>query len=125
MRVRLVQTLDGEREAIDVLESLAHRNAREMSRAKLPRLYGGAIRYATGRRHRALWKSASQVARVGHGDCADLAAYRVAELRRGGERGAGFLIRSGGRPGLYHVVVKRASGEIEDPSKRLGMRGTG
>lgn len=124
MRVRFVQTLDGLDEAHDALESLAFRNAREMRRGRIPPLYKAGVRYATGSKHRQLWKSASQVYGQGHGDCADLAAYRVAELRRRGEK-AKFRLKSGGRPGLYHVVVVRGNGQIEDPSRILGMRGAG
>lgn len=124
MRVRLVQTLVGREQAIDGLEALVHRNMREMARRRVPPLYKAGVRYATGPAHRRVWASASQVAAQGHGDCADLAAYRIAELRRQGEH-ATFRITSGGRPGLYHVTVRRASGAVEDPSKRLGMKGAG
>jgi len=60
----------------------------------------------------------------GWGDCDDLAPWRVAELRMQGEK-AKIRIkwkmhkRSGGK--LYHIVVRRANGTIEDPSARLGM----
>lgn len=86
----------------------------------------------------------------GWGDCDDLAPWRVAELREAGEKNASirltwrFVARDpderlcprGGlhdfRDGvctlcqalgqkLFHVVVRRANGDTEDPSKILGM----
>lgn len=61
----------------------------------------------------------------GWGDCDDLAPWRVAELREQGEKARVRLQwkksrRSGQR--MYHVVVRRADGRIEDPSKLLGMK---
>lgn len=64
------------------------------------------------------------------GDCAQLCAARVAELRHGGEKDAmlRYYLRSDKPPGTpnrrrwYHVEVrrgKRGGGEIEDPSRRL------
>ena len=58
----------------------------------------------------------------GWGDCDDLAPWRAAELRATGEDpGArAVAIRSG--PRRWHAVVRRSSGEIEDPSRWAGMR---
>lgn len=59
----------------------------------------------------------------GWGDCDDLACWRVAELRAHGEDAKVRLIwrkRADGR--LYHVLVRRADGTIEDPSLILGMK---
>lgn len=60
----------------------------------------------------------------GHGDCDDLAPYRVAELRMLGEHAQIRLQWKKSRvtgKRMYHVVVRRADGRIEDPSKLLGM----
>lgn len=61
----------------------------------------------------------------GWGDCDDLSPWRCAELR---ERGEPAKIRiqwkrnpSNGQK-LFHIVVRRADGSIEDPSLLLGMR---
>lgn len=74
--------------------------------------------------------TADLVLRRGYGDCDDLVAYRVAELR---EQGEDATIRihwrdKGATTGrLYHVTVRRGKtrkfpdGEIEDPSRFLGM----
>lgn len=65
-----------------------------------------------------------------HGDCDDLAPFRVAELIHGGER-AKIRVQwrarrnpdgSSGRK-YFHIVVRRANGTIEDPSALLGMNG--
>lgn len=59
----------------------------------------------------------------GWGDCDDLAPWRVAELQEAGEsakiRISWRRRRDGGR--LYHVVVRRGDGRVEDPSRLLGM----
>jgi hypothetical protein len=68
----------------------------------------------------------------GWGDCDDLAPWRCAELRNMGEH-AGIRIQwktlqqrmsilALGQPfKLYHILVRRGDGTIEDPSKILGM----
>lgn len=59
----------------------------------------------------------------GYGDCAHLALARLAELRNAGERGAQFHFRAvrKDRPRLFHVLIRRADGTLEDPSRILGM----
>lgn len=71
----------------------------------------------------------------GWGDCDDLVAYRVAELRVFGDRLAGTppekaLARIYGRDRKMHAQVRRGdapnvvkNGTIEDPSRLLGMAG--
>lgn len=64
----------------------------------------------------------------GHGDCEDLAAWRIAELQEAGEEDADFRIywrrpRADGRMTM-HVEVRRGQRgnyEIEDPSRFLGL----
>lgn len=59
----------------------------------------------------------------GWGDCDDLAPWRVAELREHGER-AKIRIqwKKTGKRKLFHIVVRRGDGSIEDPSRILGMK---
>lgn len=61
----------------------------------------------------------------GRAACASLTAARVAELQVHGEARAvpAFFSRPSRDPGrvVYHVVVRRADGRIEDPSAKLGM----
>ena len=61
------------------------------------------------------------------GDCEDLACYRVAELRLWGVAAKPFvsvqiLPDSRGKPvTTYHITVRHPDGQIEDPSRILGM----
>jgi len=58
----------------------------------------------------------------GWGDCDDIGCYRVAELQEAGERATIRITwRRVGRRRTYHVLVRRADGRIEDPSRLLGM----
>lgn len=75
----------------------------------------------------------------GWGDCDDLVSYRVAWLKeraygfdqRGREPDAGIKIYwrkprrsaafNGKRGRLFHAQVRRQNGEVEDPSRLLGM----
>lgn len=61
----------------------------------------------------------------GWADCDDLSPWRVAELREHGEP-AKIRIQWKKNPStgqkLFHIVVRRADGSIEDPSFLLGMR---
>lgn len=64
-----------------------------------------------------------QVIGRGWGDCDDLCAYRVAELREQGEP-AGIRVywrepRGGSQ--LFHAQVRRGDGSVEDPARMLGM----
>lgn len=82
----------------------------------VPPLYRSGVRY---RREypREDWRTLPVLIRKRFGDCEDLACARAAELP-----GARAIARSEG-PGLFHIVVRHASGRIEDPSVRLGMKG--
>jgi len=60
----------------------------------------------------------------GFGDCDDLTAWRVAELRESGQDpGARPFVRpsKSGVPGRFHALVLRGDGTYEDPSAKLGM----
>lgn len=90
----------------------------------MPPLYKGKVRYRREARNRESFVDAAVVYKRGHGDCAHLAAYRVGELWAAGEKGADIRLHwrewdDGHR--LYHVLVRRANGRIEDPSRLLGM----
>lgn len=58
----------------------------------------------------------------GIGDCEDLAAWRAAELRVTGEDPDARAMAYRSRPNLWHTIVRRGDGTIEDPSLALGMR---
>jgi hypothetical protein len=90
---------------------------------KYPALYQSGFRYRREPPGSEIWQPVSQVAQSRSGDCEDLAAYRVAELRKAGERATARVIRV--NPELRHVMVVRADGRLEDPSRVLGMQGAG
>jgi hypothetical protein len=85
-----------------------------------PALYTSGVRYAR-EEGTERWLPPSIVLGLGRGDCEDLAAWRAAELRVTGEdpEARARVIRSG--PRTWHAVVERSSGELEDPSRELGM----
>lgn len=94
----------------------------QMRSGRIPPLYGGGIQYRREPARRERWQTAAETAARRQGDCEDLVAYRVAELWHAGERAARVHVRREG-PTLFHVLVRRADGSIEDPSSKLGMRG--
>lgn len=96
---------------------------------KTPKIYQSGVRY-----HEELaecrtcpipedWKSIPYILHDGEGDCEDLACWRVAELLMAGEQAQPtFTHRLIGNRLMYHILVKRQNGTIEDPSAKLGMR---
>lgn len=84
-------------------------------------LYRAGVRYQRERPGYEAWRLPSQVRASGYGDCEDLAIWRVAELRARGVPARFDVVRAG--PRLWHAVVRLPDGTIEDPSKRLGMKG--
>lgn len=69
------------------------------------------------------WLDVGEVLREGHGDCEDLACYRVAELIISGIAARPELKwKNKGDIFLYHILVRYPNGELEDPSRKLGMR---
>jgi hypothetical protein len=88
----------------------------------IPKLYSGHVRYRQERPGLEEWQTALETAQRGWGDCEDLVIYRLAELWQGEDvRARARVIQV--TPALRHVVLVRGNGHIEDPSKRLGMRG--
>lgn len=88
---------------------------------RAPSLYGSGVRYRREPRGREHWQTVPEVLRAGYGDCEDLAAYRAAELRVAGIPARADVIRTG--PKTFHAVVMYPDGSIEDPSRKLGMKG--
>lgn len=104
--------------------------AYDLKRHALPPLYASGVRYRREKcavrdgnnfciRRREDWPVPSIVYQAGWGDCEDLAAWRAAELRLKGEKA--FAVPKQAGIGLIHIVVRRGNGQIEDPSKKLGM----
>ena len=87
-------------------------------RARTP-LYSAGVRYQAEQRPREEWQNREQLFAAKRGDCEDLAAARAAELRAAGEDARAVAYRS--RPDMWHCVVRRGDGTMEDPSRKLGM----
>ena len=80
-------------------------------------LYHSGVVYRPERAER--WKSLPKVYEDGHGDCEDVAAIRVAELRASGRDPAAkiYIYKTG--PNRWHAIVSRSNGRLEDPTKIL------
>lgn len=108
------------------LEGLTALNATLLQRHPLPPLYQSGVRYRVEQPVRIGgypvedWANAHDTFAKGHGDCEDLACWRAAELRLDGIPARAVAIRTG--PRMYHAVVLHPDGNIEDPSRRLGMK---
>jgi hypothetical protein len=91
----------------------------------LPPLYQSGVRYHREKanyisaRPIEEWQCVDVLYMSQKGDCEDLAAARCAELRNQGIPARIRLTRHGR---MWHVTV-RVGDMIEDPSKRLGMKG--
>ena len=92
-----------------------------------PEIYRSGIRY-----HQDIltngddddWQDIPTILRFGYGDCEDLACWRTAELIvRHNQAAEPLIIWKEDKDGsqLYHILVLRPDGQIEDPSKTLGM----
>lgn len=104
---------------VTIAVNLAH-----LAEYRTPRLYESGVRYRLEPDDREIVCDLEQVLEQGWGDCAMLAAWRVAELRQDGEAATTAIKwrkKVPGQPQLFHVVVRRQDGRIEDPSVRLGM----
>src|SRR5688572_10784245 len=83
----------------------------------VPRLYEAAIRYRQPGKLR--WHTLADVYDLRKGDCKDLVAVRLAELRYYDCEPATAHVYETTRRGRWHAVVMRADGSIEDPSHIL------
>lgn len=114
-----------------VLEGLTRANEIIVGAGAVPRLYDSGAVYK--REPHDVFRHALDVADQKWGDCEDLAAYRVAELRVSGEDPGAHVLTVRTGPHRFHATVQRTRGTIpegarsrfgatvEDPSKMLGM----
>jgi hypothetical protein len=87
-----------------------------------PSIYRAAVRYHREPRGHEQWLQVPSVREQTWGDCEDLAAWRVAELRvHGVDAWPCFHWRRLPAALVYHIVVCRPDGIVEDPSRVLGM----
>jgi len=89
-----------------------------------PPLYASGVRYqrelGRGQMSRPeQWQTVPVLYETGWGDCEDLACALAAEMQVEGVHARPELLHVA--PGLWHIVVRLPSGELEDPSARLGM----
>jgi transglutaminase-like putative cysteine protease len=104
-----------------MVDALVRLNLYEMRKAKFKPLYESGVRYRRERRRVGQperWQTIRETYRLKEGDCEDLAAIRVAELRRQGIRAVPWFRR---HRNLWHVLVRYPNGDFEDPSRILGM----
>jgi len=125
MRLTIPVTAVSRRMLRPVLAALSNLNARILTdRPDIPPLYGSGVRYAPEPQGREDWDPADVVHDRGWGDCEDLAAWRAAELRMAGEDARADCypsrVRADGSR-VWHAVVVREDGTVEDPSLILGM----
>jgi len=107
-----------------VLDALVAVNRLFIRSHHVPALYESGVRYQQeppdGRPEE--FAAIPLILSRGWADCDDLAPWRVAELQEAGERATIRITwRRNGERRLYHVVVRRGDGRIEDPSRLLGM----
>lgn len=109
-----------------LLDALIHANVCWLRRNPgAPLVYSAGVPYTAEPPGRDNWQDIPRTLRLKEGDCEDLAAARVAELRvRFNEPAArpNVIYKQMGRFTLFHIQVVRADGSVEDPSKHLGMR---
>lgn len=107
-----------------ILEALTTVNFMFLKTHHVAPLYATGVRYKNEPKEwlNEHFDSVPVVLKRGWGDCDDLAPWRCAELRALGER-ARIRIQWKRLPQgrLFHIVVRRENGQIEDPSAILGM----
>lgn len=110
----------------DILEATVKINRFYMRLHHVPPLYESGVRYREepdGQVEE--FATIPVVLKRKVGDCDDLAPYRCAELLESGEPAQIRLIWKKSRitgKRMYHVVVRRGDGTVEDPSRILGMK---
>lgn len=114
---RLITSPKGLMEALEELCAFNSEFLRQDPR--LPDIYKAGVRYEAEPPGQEDWLTYPILIQDRVGDCEDLACARVAKLRQRGEVGAAPYLYHKNR--LWHVMVKRGNGKIEDPSAVLGM----
>lgn len=91
--------------------------------------YAAGVRYIREPDGEEEWEEIGVQIAHGGADCEDLAAWLAAWYQSRGVAARAVAIAqpmplADGRVGiLFHIVVRLPNGRLEDPSKRLGMRG--
>jgi hypothetical protein len=111
------------------VETLARANeAYLLDHPRTPALYKSGVRYQREERPNdepERWQGIAEIIREGHGDCEDLAAWLIAQIRNRGGIALPHVVQSRpGRDGRWHIMVKALKREkwvLLDPSRKLGM----
>lgn len=106
-----------------LLEGLVRLDLCQLRRGLVPPLYSSRVRYKREARGREDWQSARRCVERGEADCEDLASYLAATYRLAGVNARAIVKEV--TPTLKHCLCLLPDGRIEDPSKRLGMKGKG
>jgi hypothetical protein len=112
-------------EVAGMLRGLQLASEAQLRQRRFPPLYTSGVRYQGEPYGQEFWQTPSVTLQRRFGDCEDLAAWRAAELVVSGVDNRARAVVRRIRPGLMHCVVLRGTGQIEDPSRRLGMKGKG
>lgn len=127
MRILYSRTRDpavGAEFASHVLRGLAVLDLALIRERGLPSLYDSGVRYIRDPKGKDYFADVVHILRAGGADCSSLVAWRIADLWNAGETSADFRLHWRSYPdGLrqYHILVRRADGMTEDPSRMLGM----
>lgn len=111
------------------LETLVRINEWQLKQDSYAPLYQSGVIYKEEPPGCEDWPDIPTLYQQGWGDCEDLACARTAELRQLGIpavpciRYKDYWI-NGDRLTLVHVLTLWPNGQIEDPSKKLGMKGS-
>lgn len=104
-----------------ILQNIVSVNVADRKAGRVPPLYQSGVHFRPEPKGVETFRDAANTLRMGHGDCAHLAAWRCADLIAAGEPA---LLAVSWPRGLrrFHVVVRRADGRLEDPSAILRKR---
>lgn len=88
----------------------------------LPALYHSGVKYHKQNPKACAFRMPSDVVKRGNGDCKQLVLWRLAELLAQGETATPRVMWLNDRKGMQaHILIRRADGDLEDPSVILGM----
>lgn len=110
------------------VETLARSNEQYLrANPDTPKLFQSGVKY---QRERKLfgaaerWQTIPEILKAKSGDCEDLAAWLIAELRTLGYDARPHIIPAGKTPGRWHIqvaVIINKRKLVLDPSAKLGM----
>jgi len=95
-----------------------------------PNVWASGMRYIREPLGEEDWQEPGYSLRKGGGDCEDLACYQAGWEQAHGipsravARAKPWRLPNGGWGILFHIVVVRPDGQVLDPSKDLGMKGS-